>query len=172
MCACSSWRVLRPEPGRGRSPRARRGSRKSIPWEAALLPPGPVGLHGERPSALPWLLWPGLASYSWWPWAIAAAGLPPSPGGDVKQPTLPPFCLGGFCGHVCGMQMFPGQGSSLCHSSDNTRSPTTRPPGNSSQTPWIPEGGNGCLALCVSGTLGASGILSLQPASYSWGFFG
>ena len=36
-----------------------------------------------------------------------------------------------FFGHTHDMQKFPGQGSNLCHNSGNTKSFTTRPPGNS-----------------------------------------
>ena len=36
-----------------------------------------------------------------------------------------------FFGCTCGMHNFPGQGSTPNHSSDNTRSLTARPPGNS-----------------------------------------
>ena len=39
------------------------------------------------------------------------------------------FFFGG--GHTHDMQKFPGQGSNPSHSSDNTESLTTRPPGNS-----------------------------------------
>ena len=36
-----------------------------------------------------------------------------------------------FYGHTFSMWKFPGQGSNLSHSSDNTESLTTTPPGNS-----------------------------------------
>ena len=36
-----------------------------------------------------------------------------------------------FFGHIRGMWKFPGEGLNLCQSSDNTRSSTARPPGNS-----------------------------------------
>ena len=39
-------------------------------------------------------------------------------------------CFGGEGGVLGGMQKFPDQESNSCHSSDNARSLTTRPPGN------------------------------------------
>ena len=48
--------------------------------------------------------------------------------------NLAPFLF--FFGQACVMLKFPGQGSNLHHSSDNTRSITTRQPGNS-EIVWI-----------------------------------
>ena len=51
-------------------------------------------------------------------------------------PLLPPvyfvlfYLMLFYFVHTCGMQTFPGWGSNLRHSSDNSRSLTARPPGN------------------------------------------
>lgn len=73
VCACVRHECRGPQPGRGRSPRTRRLSRKSTPREAGPLPPG---LHAERPSTglgSCGLVWPLRAM---WPRAIGAAGCP------------------------------------------------------------------------------------------------
>ena len=53
--------------------------------------------------------------------------------GIFRQERLKPGGLflrwGG--GHTCGLWKFLGQGWDLCHSSDNAKSRTARPPGNS-----------------------------------------
>jgi len=49
------------------------------------------------------------------------------------MPVLSLFLFLFVFGHTCGTQNFPGQGLNLHHSSDNARSLTARPPGNSTK---------------------------------------
>ena len=48
-----------------------------------------------------------------------------------KKVTLMGFFEGGGRGHAHSMRKFPGQGMNPCHCSDNAKSLTTTPPGNS-----------------------------------------
>ena len=97
------------------------------PWPGPLDSPGHRGVYPGWPPASGTLV------------TLEASSLPlesrtiPYKAGGLR--TIKP----GFFGHAHGLQKFPGQGSNPHHSSDNARSLTTRPPGNSHQAHLVDE---------------------------------
>jgi len=66
---------------------------------------------------------------------------------DTANPVVPQWELLFFAGCAPGMLKFPDQGSNPQHSSDNARSLTTRPPGNSRYKIFFMFSTLGCLTV-------------------------